>query len=262
MLKEFIQEEFTESMQRKCLERLERKLEAFGTPYPFAVILTILESSLKLQNDLIKKSLESFTEFEKVSQFNIYRDCIFTSYFCLFEKLFFLPECDMRKTLLIKFRDHFLNLNSQKMLEEFLREVLKNFNKYKSVEWLKDLLEKRLDWLEKEVILDQGEKIDWRMASDLPDLPEQFIKFKRFLESNQESDILKNMFNGIAEARLFVKKYSVHKSFYSCIMQAFGSGKKAFVSVRKTKDGLNNAKNVQRGYKKELELIKKQAFSF
>jgi hypothetical protein len=64
------------------------------------------------------------------------------------------------------------------MLEDFVREILKNMNKYASIAWLKELFEKRLDFLEKEVTFNQSEsKIDWRMQS--PHLPEQYIKFKR-----------------------------------------------------------------------------------
>ena len=144
------------------------------------------------------------------------------------------------------------------MLEDFVREILKNMKKYTSIEWLKELFEKRLDFLEKEVTFNQSESIDWRMQS--PHLPEQYIKFKRFLESNMEAETLKNMFKSIGEARNFVKNYSGDKKIYSCTMETFGCGKRASIIVRKTKDALNAIKNTQKYYKKESELIKKQMF--
>ena len=221
MHKEFVLDAFSDFANNKSLENLENRLSSFETN-PYFIIFNFLSTYLKLQTQLITVCVNDYSEFVKISQASINRDTIFPTYFCLFDKIFSYPTSFMRETLLLKFKNQLCALNSQKMLGDFLREVLKSMNKFKSVHWVKDLIEKRLDWLDQEIKCNQNVKENWKMSTSISDLSEQSIKFEKFIRSDAQYADLKNMFNSKKEARLFAEKHSGHKKTYSCNIEALG----------------------------------------
>ena len=132
---EFILEEFTEASQKKSKESLDKILASFGK-YPFDVLFNLLNTFLKLQSESILACLDNYNEFVKISEIKQHRHNMFSSYFCLFEKIFFLTQFNIRDDLMSKFKHHFEKLDCQKMYEEFLGEIMRNFFKFKTVPWL------------------------------------------------------------------------------------------------------------------------------
>jgi hypothetical protein len=254
-LKDFVLDEFSEMAENIRAEKLEIKLMSFEHS-PFNYLANLLSANLKLQQNSILKCLDSYDEFLKISQFNTHRDCVFPSYFCLFEKI--LSQNPIRqKNLLDLFHRHFDHLNSQIELAAFLKKIITtDANKCQSIHWLQKLFDTRLDWLAQEIKLNSNGQTNWKMPNTLLDLPEPYLQFEAFLKSEKNSTCLKNMFSSIAEARTFASKYAGNKKGYSCQIEAMGLGKRAFVTVVKTKNSSNNIDFLQRDYKKEYDLIK------
>ena len=256
LLGEFFHNELSYQSHQAFLTKFEHKMEAFAK-FPLEITLNLLQTNLNLQHKCVLKCLNSFEEFSKIGESNTHRDIIFPSYFCLFEKIATMPA-HMQEGLVLKFRDYFSSLESRETIHDFLVETLKDAERFKSFTWLNEFYAKRLEWLEREIQRNSSGIMSWRMPVRLPNLPQQYFQFERFLRSDLESANLKNMFSTIAEARRFADKYAGNHGNYSTRIIATGAGKSALVTVLKTTDCMDNLAQIHKGYKKEYEIIRKQ----
>ena len=150
---------------------------------------------------------------------------------CLFS-LIMIGVLIKNLSFLEKTSNFVLKAGTTTTIKNIVNKIADQFEKFKGLKPLVDLVEFRIKWLEDYL---KGDHFSWKMKEAvMPEFPlvEAFLKGSDF-EMNFTS-----YFTSILNARQFVNEHSGINVFkgYSTFMQAYGSGRSSHVKITKTNE--------------------------